>query len=420
MRVVFELATITGGPAPVLETFLADAPKGTLAVPVAMTVCRGVAEQIAVNNIRALVEPQIQDAYDLYVMVNGEHASVTGTARDEWEAGMDDVIEAVLLPYERCVSADWFGRNVIDTRLHQAVEAGADSEVTRLAKGLAKDAWRVLIHDMDHDPDEGGTPVLSTAKILSAIGIVASDLQEVLADRPAPTPEDVQHAKERTMAQLADTLTKIHDYLAMTGSDPLSAVAHIENALDSDAGLAISGIKQLAGSLATMADVEPLQAYGKQLGDGAVDAIVDMLTEGPDNNWGLEEAANNDGADETDTEAAELAAMMGDAVPSAPILPSPPSFGPPPGIAAPRAHIAIPIPDKTITGAIPAAAFALIRQYVNAKDDDIASGIGVSRQTFINYGKKSTFVPSPDAKAFLLGKLAETRDACQRAMDLIG
>lgn len=418
-RITLDLATVTGGPAAIMAAFLADPQvrrTPNMATPVAMTVCRGIAEQLALKNMRDTIEPLVQDTYDMYVLTNGAYEDCADTAaRDEWTAGIDDVIERLLEPYERCVSANWFGVNVIDTRLHQAVKPGEDSEVAKLAKGFAKDAWRVLIHDMEHDPDDEGPPVLSTAKILSAVGIVASDLKAAMAELPPLTAAELQQEEQANMSTLQDALEKIHTHLG-GNIDPSAVEPLLDNAIDDDDGIALSGIQALGGELD---DCEPLRMFAMEHGDGAAEALVDFLMEGPPD-FGIEVDAM---ADQTDNEAAELAALMGGAVEGTPAQ----GTFTIPGLQvhSPNANDSMPPKPATrpgkgdVLGAIPAEAFAIMRSHINLKDDEIALVIGVSRQTFINYGKKSTFVPSTEQKQALLNLIAEHRGKLDRAYELV-
>lgn len=407
MNARLTLSDITGGAVPVLSA-LADDPqfKSTrdLNPVVAMTMARNIAQQRALDLLMALVDIPLAEAYAMYVLTNGEHADcVDRNARDNWEAGIDDVVEAVFAPYEKNLSGDWLGRNTIDTRLHEAVD-----EHNKLVKSFADEVWKCLVNVIVDDETEGKrVEELSTAKILSAVGVVRDDVETLLKERPEPT---VQMEQAHIMSNLNEVLTKIKEFTEMAGMDEKNIVACLENAIDDDDGLASGGIQALGGD---MADVEPLRMFAMQCeGESPADDLYDLM------NGNVSETLVAPAEDD----AAELAAMSGNAAPQspagAPTLPPPvQNAGAPPKRRTSRSKAEAGMPTP---GAVPARAFELIREHVKVKDEDVGSMLGVSRQTFINYTKgKPVLVPSPEQKAALTGLIDTALKGLQEARTLI-
>jgi DNA-binding XRE family transcriptional regulator len=443
------IADITGGPVAVLSS-LAAAPdfRNTrdISPTVAMTMARKIAEANAEAHCIGLIGPAIQDAYDMHVLLNGEHADCADrAARDDWESGVDDAIEAVFLPYERALSAHWFGTHAIDTRLHVEVKEGETPQVTQLAKAFAKEIWNVLTHVIVEDENENKiVKELTTAQILSAVGIVKSDIEALIAERPEPT---AKQEEAHRMSNIADTLLTIGAYIAQNGA--MAARGLLELAIDDDDGLAISGMSQLGGN---MDDVEPLRLIAMEHGDQAVDYIIAMaqtpggvLTPAPDNLTATEVRQRMDDPDmgrdpaaATD-EDAELAELMGEAPAAIPHgagagalsgAGGPIPVAAPPAAPGPVQNAGAPAPRKkkdaqaggaVTAGAVPKEALALIRGHLKGKDEDIAAKMGVSRQTYINYGNgKGTYVPSDEQKTALVQLVTEHRDALTQALALLG
>jgi hypothetical protein len=344
-----------------------------------------------------MVESPLREAYGLYLLTNGEHAEAPDrAARDDWEAGIDDVVEQIFLPYERCVSASWFGSNVIDTHLHER-PAGADA-IYRLADSFAREAWQNLIHVM-RDNDEGEKEVveLSAAKILSAIGILRSDIEALLAEQP-----DIQPQKEQVMKPMPDVTTTLREFIELTGMEQAAVVALLENALDSDEGLSLSGISQLGGD---REDAAALKKFVREQFEADASDLYNIIVNGAT----IYAAPSEDD---------ELAALMGETTPAPP--PAPPAVSKVTNGAGPDKIQRKRTPKGEQVGAIPVKAWELIRTYVKSRDEDLGSMLGVSRQTFINYSKgKPQLMPSQEQRKALLDLLYKHRTGIDDAMKLI-
>lgn len=431
---------LVGGPAVVLEALLSDpaiTKTTSVSIVAAMAVARKITERKATVFFMEQVETQIKDAYDLYVMLNGEYADCADrAARDNWEAGIDDVIEAVFEPYEKWVSADWFGRSVIDTRLHKPMkDDGRPPEphvaATELALSFAKDAWRVLTHY--HDDEDDKVKEKSTGQILSSVGVVRSDIEELLTERPVPTTTE---AKEYAMRTMNEVMNKLHAALTQSGALDLPTRTELiplfENACDDDDGLALSGITPLGGD---MDDVEVLRMFAMSAEDAA-DDLADLLLAAPYDDFpasdnlravppppmGTPQDVAGQEMGDTD-EDAEMLAMMGGGAPAPASLPPPPVLqieqGAPPPPPAPKPPVQAAQTGMEVSPRV----FQLMKEHIKAKDEDVGKMLGVSRQTYINYGKdnaRAKYVPTPDQRTALVTLLETHRDGLNEALELLG
>jgi len=385
-------------PAAVLERFIQHNQVTSKLNPVVgMTIARTIVQEQAENTIMAMVEIPLREAYDMYVLTNGEHDDA-GEDRDNWEAGLDDVVENLFLPYEKMVSADWFGRSVIDTRLNERPQTGPDA-IRRLTLSFAHEVWHNLTHVLQDDGEGSKETVeLTTAKILSAVGIVRADIEALIAEQPETQP------KEQLMTKAMEAVTEdLKGYIELSGMSQPDAVALLENAIDSDDGLALSGISQLGG---TKEDADALRAFVREQFECDGKDLYNIIVHGATLSA---PATNGSDEEEDEDEEAALAAMMGDAPPP-----------PPPLDPTLVKHRRMRENKEPLIGAIPVKAFQLIREFSNVKDENVGAMLGVSRQTFINYSKgKPQLMPSYEQRNALLNMLQEQRNGIDEAFKLI-
>lgn len=421
---------IIGGPLPVWERF-ATTPNIHRNVPiqVAGSILANIAKELTLDKMRTEMRTLVEEAYDMYVLLNGTYEDAPeGVAKDDWESGIDDAIEAVIEPYDHCLSANWTATHVIDTRFHRPVKEGAKSEFDTFAGSFADEIWKVLIH-FTHTDDTTGEKELrqkSAWQILSSVGIMKTDVEEYLAELPAlDDPQVIQQPTQeaKPMATLQEVLSKIYAHCGGV-FDRAEYMGFFELARDDDDGIAVSGIQQMGGDLD---DCEALRMFAMTEDEGTVDAkLCDMLAAAGGQSVGVTTPA----APVTDTdEDAELAELMGDPLDIPPFLDkrqnAPAPTVPPITTGAPPAPAKAARAKKTTAGAegaIPPEAFQLIRTHIKMKDDELAAGIGVSRQTLINYSKdkaKATFVPTPEAKQFLLTTIAAAQSGLAEAFKLV-
>jgi len=403
MPQLFTIKDLCGGPAAVLDALLQDKTVKTAKVvnpQVALVIARGIVEQSCLDNLSNLIQPVLQDAYDMHVLTYGPYEACTDmNARDEWTDAQDNAVDAALQPYTGCVTASWYGVAAIDTRLHMPPADGKPDEITALSKSFAKEAWRVLTHYMDkkgEDKYDVEIKQLTSDEILAAAGIQRTDIEQLLATRPEPTQEDIKAVSEQQAADLDEALATMKEFIEIAGMDEATAVSLLENALDSDDTIALSGLTQLGLGMEhkNALDVFAMAAQG----DDVAEALYELAMEGD-----------------------------GDADPAAVVQPPPAAAAPAAPPPAPVATSAPPPAAKPgaksgAVGSIPPAAFGILRSHVKAKDEDMAAVIGVSRQTYINYSKpdaKTHFMPDPVQRATLVKIIDDNIAALTNARAMI-
>lgn len=409
---------------PVEDVLQAFIDKGSKTSPrVAMEMCRGIVEHMVKDRAAALIMPELINAYDMTVFNTGINPLIEqGDKLEVWTDAMDDAIEALLDSYSLSITQDFIGRYCVSTRFHREAVPGAKSEAQVLAEAFAADVWRVLIHD----PDEDAEPprILSTAKILSAVGIVQDTLKEVMGDMPdKASPQQ----KEVPMIDVNEVIDTVTSHIGLSGMEDDDVKAFLDMAMDSDDGLALSGLVPLGLDM----DAAPvLRMFHAKYGNDASSVLLEAIKHGPeeiDTGTAVGDEFPNGEDEETDPEMRELLGLpplpVAAPVAAPPAPPKPP--GAPPAPAMPKAPPAPPVPVPAAGGSpgvIPKEVFALIRQHVKVKDEDIASGIGVSRQTFINYAdpkKSATLVASDEQRAFLMQTIETAMQGLLDARNLL-
>jgi hypothetical protein len=417
----------------VLEAFLALGRK--MKPDLAMIECRNITERMVKARVQDTILPQIREAFSMHAIIHGDPDIHEKIDMDEWTDAMDDAIEALFGPYSNSLTLDFMGRATIDTRLHQSSDKVDECEV--LAAAFANDVWRVLIHDGDEDSE---THVLSTAKILSAVGIVKDDLIEILGDMPEPTPaQTAQAMKELHMKSMNEIFNELYEFWGGEFNEK-EMREYFEMAIDRDDILANSGLVPMG---LDMEAAPTLRMFAAKYGAKAIDEFItgvrgapyeeDATDSAPAVDLDADAAAFHAAAEPEEETDPEMREMMG--------LPPLEPYGTSPALSTVRALAAGPTPDpflagimnrplgvplpappRHITGMIDKRALELIRKHVKRKDEDIASGLGVARQTYINYAdpaKKATLVASEAQGAYLKAMLEEEMAGLQKAYDII-
>lgn len=193
-------------------------------------------EMTVMQNVTAQVLPLIQDAYDMYTLTNGEYedADVNGDiAPDEYASGLDDALEAAIEAYTPVLSADWLGRNTIDTQLWEK------DAIPKLAQSMGKEVYKQLSYQKQ------------PGAILSNAGIVQADVEIYLSQHlQAPTQENTNMSEatpETIAAKIVAHVGKDFDQmevysdleLACEDDDILAGGALLRLGLDENDGAAL-------------------------------------------------------------------------------------------------------------------------------------------------------------------------------------
>lgn len=181
------------------------------------------------------VEGILQEVYDNYVMLNGEHKDADSA--NEWESGCDDVVEKAIAEYEQHLSADWLGKNMVNTDLHKA------GQIKKFSDKLALEYYKNVTH--------GQTP----AAIMKASGITAEMVSEALVRHNNPSTQEKNAMAEEQDEELKNVLAKIADHVGKD-HDELTVYDDLDLASEDDDILAMGAGARLG---LDEADVRVLQ-----------------------------------------------------------------------------------------------------------------------------------------------------------------
>lgn len=285
-------------------------------------------------------KPMFQEAFDMYEIDNGEYETLDAEAKDNWSEGMDNQVEQLIEPLTPYLSANWLGINTIDTRLWEP------NGVDKLAQSLGKEIFKNIAY--------GKEP----GQVLSNAGIVRDDIDAVYAEHMKPkSAEEKAAMASETETKLSDVISSIYAQVG-AGYDVMAVYEDLESICDDDEILSGSAGQRLGLS---QDDINVVQMH--VLNVGVAKAVEDM----------------NDAlaAYKPETAAKPKAAR---ATPPAPPVPGAPQSAPPaPGAAFPASTV-----------------LSLVKVHSGVKEAELASELGVSRSTFVNWTSGKT--PwSPDA-----------------------
>lgn len=202
---------ITGDPDAIIAAAFTSPKLHPKKSPDIETLLRVVGEGLAAAAKASLlteINGALTDAVAMYEINNGEYEDVSeeGNARDDYESGIDDAIEAALGEWNANLSADWLGKNTIDTKVWESTDLDR-TIVLKLATSAAKEVYKEL------------TSHKSPAQVLSSAGILKSDADAALKVHLASTGEkrmaQTENDIEGVVAKIKTYLGKDFDQLAV-------------------------------------------------------------------------------------------------------------------------------------------------------------------------------------------------------------
>lgn len=212
-------------------------------------------ETMVSEHISTEVAEKVQDAYDLYVLTNGEHAD--SLAQSDWESGMDDVVENTIDEYVPMLSADWMGVNTIGTALYE------QDGVHIFASKLGREFYKQM------------TNGLSPAKILSSAGITGKEIAAALEKHNNPSDEQIATTAAAQSTGLAGVIEKIAAQVGK-GYDAMTVYGDIDLVTDEDDILAGGAAPRLG---LDEEDIAVLQMERLTHGEDCVDIILRAVDE---------------------------------------------------------------------------------------------------------------------------------------------
>lgn len=369
-----------------------------VSLPVCMNEAVDIVKRRAFKYLTEMIMPALDNAYLELCVQAGDPAPDWIFARKEnWGDAMDDKLEAVIEPYAHLLSSDWTARYTIGSRLYE--EKGKDA----WAEAFADEVYKNITYL--HKRGEEGAPK-TAAQIMSSVGIVADDFDTFMRSRPKASQ---QQQRTFEMSNLQTTLDKLVQMQSMFGRALNDVAGLVENAMDSDDGLAISGVSQLGGDHTDVATLRLARSQGltaQALVQAIMTGVPPVLAQAP-------------------APAAPVTAAPPAPPPAAPEMDLSQFMGGAPAPAAPTTADAPPPrrgrgAKQTPTGALPPRVFDILKDHTGIKSEELGAAIGVSRQTFDNYAKgKAHCQPTAENLSYLRTMLDSKIKLLQEAAALL-
>lgn len=223
----------------------------------ALKVVEKTVQLVTAQTVADQIIPAMEQMYVNYTLLNGEHADAEDSG--EWEAGLDDQVEALIEAYVPYLSADWLGNHTIDCGIHE------EDGIKKFCLSLGKEMFKQLTY--------GKTP----AKVLSSAGITKDEVEKWLEDHIKTNREETP-AMDAENPQLQAVLKKMHDHLG-TGYDVMEVFDDIDLASDEDDLLAQGAAPRLG---LDKDDIRILQAIRLEHEDDTPQFIFDALQAPPE------------------------------------------------------------------------------------------------------------------------------------------
>lgn len=365
---------LIGEKADIIEQAMANpglAPKRNPTIEQAMKAVASQVEFAAMQNVQQKILPVIQDMYDMYVLMNGEYEDVgmpengseepdedfVNASRTEYSSGLDDELEKCIEQLEPYLSADWLGRNTIDTRLWE------ENAIVKLSQSVAKEVFKQLSYQK--------TP----AQVLSNAGIVQADVEIFFEQHlaQAETPKGKQAMSDATATSAEDLAAKIKSHVG-NDFDQMTVYEDLELACDDDEILANGAGKRLG---LDEDDVQALQMVVLEYGEDTADHMIELV-----GNASSGEKAAKPKADKK--------------------------------AAAPKAQAA------PVEGAVDPKVLVLMKNHGSTKDTEMSATLGVSRATYNNWlNGKNAFTPDGDQYSAVRDELVRNINGLLEALALL-
>jgi len=330
-------------------------------------------ENAVIVNVQAMLQPQLNEAYDLHCMIAGGPDDITDANADDWHEALDTAIENAVQPYNEYLSQDWLGKNTIDTRAHE------QGRIEAIAKSAAMECFK---------------QVCSTRKpgqVLAAVGNLKSEVEAVLESVTDDDNADAQPMAVQALKEIASVLSifyvsadtfdfaNLKDELdSLTGTDEvLSGGAASRLEVNEDGMRALTKYRNV---LASGGNGDPMQELV-----GMVEALLENPSAYDDLLVSAAKAAKAEKPKRNTAKGKEAAAA-----------------------------------DAAANGLDPEV-LAILKARTTVKDKDIGEQLGMSRASFNNKcNGKGDPITEPEHKRIIRDILIEFRDDLTRAVELIG
>lgn len=365
---MIDISGIVGGPgvimAAIRERF---ATHKTVRVDDAMLEGASIVKKTLHKYFYDYIKPKLSELHEYHQLMQGEYDDKWPFyRREEFSDSLDEQVETLLDNNAHMITADWLGNHVTETRLWE------ENAVHNFADGFAVDAVKVATWRAEDENAGPKTP----AQILSAVGIVKTDIETMLNDRIQPTTEQVEQAVQNNMQEAAQ---RMHDTIVMMGYTGKELELMVDNASDSDEGLAQGGVQNLGGEWP--GDWNAMKDGRSQWG---VQGLANFLEQYS----GVIPAPDPQVVEAEPDPYAEFGATT--PTPKAPPLPA---GATPPPAPAKRGRKK----QADTEGCVPPELLMILKQHTGEDTNVLAAALGLSRQTFDNYAKGKGAL-KPDVK----------------------
>jgi len=245
---------LSGDPAQVIQEALEDKTLAPRKNPTEQTLSNVVfklvksrAIDFAFQSLHAAARVVFDDFYSL----NGDYDDLPEDRRDDYSSALDDIAEAMLEPYDNHISADWYGKMTIDTRLWESLAEH------KWLKSAAAEIFKQMTY--------GKTPI----QVLSSAGITMDAMRTALTTR-APQQKETDMTDITTLegvaAQIASTVGKGYDVMELDSNITKAQSADVNEAYAAGARIGL-----------TPAATEVMQMGFITHGDALTDEVVKLV-----------------------------------------------------------------------------------------------------------------------------------------------
>jgi DNA-binding transcriptional regulator YiaG len=314
---------------------------------------------------------------------------------DTWQEAFDDYIEETFGMYIQ-MSANFMSKYIDNSQLDKP------DKRNECANGFADDIWNQLTLRVTHNGTEHEVERLSSAKILSAIGIVEKDLA---INTPLETPQIQETKPMRTLEEC------MNDINAKWGKDQM-AVAVLQGSFDLTMDDDIDMVKLGVGQLGLPdSDVD---VFIMAKNNGVTKHVLGHWLNGAPYS-AKEIKESTDGGANVDKEEKLLTISLDDLMGG--IISQSISEA---LVSALPKKTRQPKASATTNGVVPAEALLLMRNAIALKADEFAVNLGISKASWDNYCKgKSLFAVDANQKKLLVDTLTQRRAEIDKSLEMI-
>jgi hypothetical protein len=211
-----------------------------------------ITEKLVSSKIKDDSFQSLKPVLETHIFMYGEYDTTETTDnKDKWEAELDQAVELAIAPWEKGLSADWLGLNLVGT------EIKTENDLHDFCLKLAKEYYKQLVHDNKTRKKKADAKILSNANIISV-------------DFLARWQEFVSRDKTKALPTFDNVVIKIAKHLGMN-FNVMQTLEFIDLALSDDDILSQGAANSLG---ITIEDLHALQGEQMVRGFELPDEII--------------------------------------------------------------------------------------------------------------------------------------------------